>query len=70
MVKVTLPPLFGERAESGETALYVVGAEGAAEAMILVRNEVPHGAHIEVLGRVSHQLLSALGINPNKITRI
>jgi hypothetical protein len=69
MVKVTQPPLFGEGAER-EAAVYVVGAENPTEAVILVRNIVAHGSNIEVVGRVSHQLLVAMGVNPNKVTRI
>jgi hypothetical protein len=69
MVKVTQPP-FVEGAEEPEAALYVVGADDPTEAMILVRNEVAHGSKIEVLGRVTHELMAALGVNPNKVTRI
>lgn len=69
MVKVTQPPLFGRGVEP-EAAMYVVGADDPTEAMILIRNEVAHGSKIEVLGRVTRELMVALGVNPNKVTRI
>ena len=67
MVKVTTPSLFGGVEEA---VLYVVGAEDPDEAIKLVENEVVVGSKIEIVGRVSHQLLAALGLNPNQVTRI
>ena len=67
MVKVTTPSLFGG---NEGPVLYVVGAGGSDEAEKLVENEVAVGSKIEVVGRVSHQLLAALGINPSEVTRV
>jgi hypothetical protein len=67
MVKVITPSLFGGVEEA---VLYVVGAEDPGEAKKLVENEVAVGSKIEDVGRVSHQLLAALGLNPYKVTRI
>jgi hypothetical protein len=66
LVKVTSPSLYG----GVEEAHYVVGVEDRDEAMRLVEKEVVIGSKIEVMGRVSHQLLSAVGLNPYKVTRI
>jgi hypothetical protein len=67
MVKVITPSLFGG---VEKPALYVVGAEDPDEVKKLVQNEVVVGSEIQIVGRVSHQLLAALGLNPYKVTRI
>ena len=67
LVKVTTPSVFGG---DEEPVLYVVGAEDPEQAKMLVEKEVVVGSKIEIVGRVSHKLLSALGLNPYKVTRI
>jgi hypothetical protein len=67
MVKVTLPS-----SEGGDDAsvLYIVGAEDAKEVLPLVEDAVAIGSNIEHVGRVSLQLLEALGIKPGQVVRV
>jgi hypothetical protein len=67
MVKVTTPSLFGGVEEA---VLYVVGAEDSVQAKKLIENEVVVGSKIEIVARVSHKLIFAVGLNPHMVTRI
>jgi hypothetical protein len=67
MVKVTSTSSDGG---NDEAVLYVVGAEDSNEAMMLVENMVVIGSNIEVVGRVSHQLLDSLKIELGQVIRI
>jgi hypothetical protein len=66
MVKVTLPLSEGG---DGATVLYIVGAEDIEIALRLVQGVVAVGSIIEHVGRVSHQLLEALGIKPGQVLK-
>jgi hypothetical protein len=74
MVKVFFPD--GSRPDA---ALFLVGTEDADEAKRLVRNQVVIGSKVEQVvigskvenvGRVSPQLLAAMGVTPRAVTRI
>jgi hypothetical protein len=66
LVKVITSSLSGRV----EEAFYVVGVEDRDEAIRLVEKEVAIGSKVEVMGRMSHQLMSAVGLNPYKVTRV
>jgi hypothetical protein len=67
MVKATLPSSEGG---DDEAVLYVVDTEDPDEAMKLIGNTVAVGSVMEVVGRVSHQLLDALKLGPGQVTRV
>ena len=67
MVKVTLP-----KSEGGDdvAVLYVVGEEDPDAAVKLIGKTVAIGSNMEIVGRVSHQLLDALKLGPGEVTRV
>lgn len=66
LIKVTPP---SSNIGHDEGILYVVAAEDPNEAVRLVRYMAVIGSDIEVVGRVSHQLLAALQLEPGQFTR-
>ena len=53
-----------------EAVLYVVGEEAPDAAMKVIGKTVAIGSKMEIVGRVSHQLLAALKIELGQIIRI
>jgi len=52
-----------------QPAVYVVAVEDPAKAIEILRAEVHVNAKIEVLGRVSEELLNALKLAPGQLVR-
>jgi len=55
--------------QRGETAIYVVAQEDAAEAISILAQHIEPGAELEPIGRASLRLLQSLSLSPGEFRK-